>query len=164
MVKNHLENSSTFSDIEERIKYNKELAECEVGEKALPNIKVVGERGVIVGLFKFEKNTMEDGGILNPRYLRETSEGGRPSFKLDDFVHQARGKIIKISDEAKKYIEENFPTSGIKEGAIVWLNQQVMNNNYQFIHNREFPVVYAKYLKIHPSTIEAVEINNNENE
>lgn len=144
---------STYSDFEERLEYNKNIGKL---PESMKNIQVLGERGVIVAPYKFTEVTTEDGGVINPKYLQHTSEGGKPTFQLDDFVYQARGVVIYVSDKAKQYMEKELEKV-IQPGDTVWLSSQAMSNTYQFIHNRRFPVVYAKYLRIHPSLIEAVE-------
>ena len=146
----------SYSDLEERLEYNKNIG---VLPESMKNIQVLGERGVIVAPYKFTEVTTEDGGVINPKYLQHTSEGGKPTFQLDDFVYQARGVVIYVSDKAKEYMEKEMEKV-ITPGDTVWLSTQAMSNTYQFIHNRVFPVVYAKYLRIHPSLIEAVEDTN----
>lgn len=151
--------SNTYSDIDARLHYNEHI---NVVPEYFKDITLMGPKGVLVKLYKFTEHTTTRGGLVTQKYKNYLKDSGKPGASLDDFLYQARGVIISVSDDAKKFITENMVESAankIVPGATVWINPNSgINPANQFLYDRTHPVVeQIDYLTLHPNHIDAVE-------
>lgn len=151
-----LPNITTYSDLEDRQKHNDTINQI---PSQLQNIQLLGEKGILVRIFKLTETTTTEGGLLDVKFGEIETEGGRFKPTLDDFKEQARGVILSISPEAQKFIDEKLSAATqekIKPGATIWIAPQAMSN--RFFWDRTHPITEDNsYLTIHPNHIEAVE-------
>lgn len=153
--------SNEFTNLPERVAHNENI---NVAPSYLENLQIIGERGILVKMFKFTEHTTSRGGLINLKYLQQTSEGGQPTFTMDDFNYQARGVIHSVSPEAQKSIDERWSkeaAAALVPGATIWINPGAMTSNNRFIYDRVHPLVDdPDFILIHPSQIEGVESSN----
>jgi len=154
-IKN-LTNPDSYSDLEERLEFNQTIAEIPA---QIQKLHIVGEKGVIIRVFKLTETTTTEGGLLNAKFQELETEGGRFVPKIDDFKEQARGVIIKISPEAQEVIDDKFSEETKEKlvpGAVVWVQPSAMQN--RFFWDRTHPITEDNsYLSVHPNHIEGIE-------
>ena len=134
---------------EQRIQHNNTMLEI---PNNLKEGKLPGKH-VIVKLFYYETETITKSGVIEPRYIAEQSEGGRPVARLSEEQWQPRGVIVKLGEELL-----SDETNKLKVGDIVWVEPRTTANYSQFLINRESPVdVPQGYIRVPNFAIEFIE-------
>lgn len=151
--------ANTYSDLEERLNYNENIQEV---PQSFQDISLMGVKGVLVKMYKFTEHTTTRGGLVTQKYKAYIKDSGKAGANLDDFLYQARGIIVSISPEAKKYIDDTYAketADKITPGTTIWISPSTgVSPNNQFLYDRIHPVVeQIDYLVIHPNHIDAVE-------
>lgn len=137
-----------------RIAYNNNIHE-------IPDvIKEGGKPGdvLLVRLYKFHYDKDKEGAVIVPKFKIKTSDSGRQTARLDDFVYQSRGVILKIGGavDLDKWKTDKGET--LKIGDTVWINQRGINASNQFLSERGTPVVeFTGMLEVSPAHIQLVE-------
>ena len=134
---------------EQRMQHNKNMLDIPV---QLQNGKLPG-KNLIIKLFYYEAETITASGVIEPRYIAETSEGGRPVARLSEEQWQPRGVIVKLGEEVLSDEKNTF-----KVGDIVWVDHRTTANHSQFLVNRESPVdIPQGYIKVPTFGVEFIE-------
>jgi len=134
---------------EQRMQHNRTMLDIppQIKDGFLPG------KNLIIKLFYYETETVTSSGVIEPRYIAETSEGGRPVARLSEEQWQPRGVIIKLGEEV--YTDEK---NIFKVGDIVWVDPRTTANYTQFLINRDSPVdVPQGYIKVPTFGVEFIE-------
>jgi hypothetical protein len=151
--------TNTYSDLEDRLAYNEDI---QVVPEYFKDITLIGVKGVLTKMYKFTEHTTTRGGLVTQKYKNYIKDSGKAGASLDDFLYQARGIIVSVSPEAKKFINDTFAEETAKKivpGTTIWISPSSgVSPNNQFLYDREHPVVeQIDYLVIHPNHIDAIE-------
>lgn len=127
--------------------------------KELANVQLVGHKGVLIKLRKYESiTTKRESGLEDVLYERYHTEGGKKSTKISGKEYQPVGVVVAISPQSKKYIKETWEGVTLQPGQIVWINQHSVSGENEFLIERSKAVTGNKgFIAVHPNSIEAIE-------
>lgn len=121
--------------------------------------KIIGNKILIQLTLAPKLNEAKEGDLLQPQFKAFETEGGKPSAKLNENEYLYKGTILQIPKGAEEYITEHIKEE-LKLGDIVWVNPMSLRESSVFLPTRQGKVISSEgHFRIHPSEIEAIEIN-----
>jgi len=106
-------------EIERRENYNATIGDIHDTLKGV----TVNPHKIIVKLYYYVSETVTENGIIEPKYVQGTTEGGKPTAYMDTSDFQPRGIVVHIGSE----VATSDKYKDLSPGDEVWINYRTLN-------------------------------------
>jgi len=134
------------------VDYNTQIG---IHPESLNNVEFTVPSGILLRLFKFERMSETEGGLIEPDYQATFTKGERPDTQLNEQEYQYRGIVVRMDEKARDILPQ------VSEGATVWVATKVRAKDRAFYTDRQERVSKDNgYFIAFPGEIHAIEKTN----
>jgi hypothetical protein len=133
------------------VDYNQQIG---IHPQSLDNVEFLVPSGILIRLYKFERLSETESGLLNPDYQATFTKGERPDTQLNEQDYQYRGIVVRLTEGAKRELPQ------LSEDDNVWVASTVRDIRRAFYTDRQERVSQDNgYFIAFPGEIHAIEKN-----